>query len=285
MQVLDLDQVREINQKIEEEKLKSRARKPATDGENGQIPEPEPVVPEDVNQAETETSDLSRKSGKKRANRKKHGEEDGNEKKKQKKQKTEESVPASLALNALDIHTDIIPVGDAPALEPLATPPAPPPPPPIPPSAATLLSQALRPDQTAASEDSLPPAQPAPSVAVASLPSPARTQSPSADAAKSQETSTQAQQSNPSQPIQTWILGSTRLSDEEKRICVLFLQGNKENPHPDQGPVRTFSVEENVRSSEKGEHLESIVFQIDYEKCSWKKLRRRKNLKAGEAKK
>eukprot|EP01117_Protostelium_nocturnum_P007347 TRINITY_DN2629_c0_g1_i3.p1 TRINITY_DN2629_c0_g1~~TRINITY_DN2629_c0_g1_i3.p1 ORF type:complete len:788 (+),score=365.51 TRINITY_DN2629_c0_g1_i3:108-2471(+) len=73
--------------------------------------------------------------------------------------------------------------------------------------------------------------------------------------------------------------GSTnQLTPENRKLIQDFLNGNRDNPSPSTGPLRQILINFDKRTDEEPGYIteQSIIFEINYENGTWRKLRRKK---------
>jgi len=73
---------------------------------------------------------------------------------------------------------------------------------------------------------------------------------------------------------------TNRLTPENRRIILQFLSGDRVNPFPEEGAVKTILLNEDVKQNKETnlQYLESIIFEINYGTGTWRKLRRKRHL-------
>lgn len=72
---------------------------------------------------------------------------------------------------------------------------------------------------------------------------------------------------------------ANQLTSENKNLIVNFLSGNRNNPNPDQGPVRQILLNlEDRFNNENMPFTEQLIFEINYDTGTWRKIRRRRRL-------
>jgi len=73
---------------------------------------------------------------------------------------------------------------------------------------------------------------------------------------------------------------SNQLTQENKQIILQFLSGNRVNPDPGSGAVRQIllNYEKKINPQNNTPYLEQLIFEINYENGTWRKLRRKRNL-------
>jgi len=90
-------------------------------------------------------------------------------------------------------------------------------------------------------------------------------------------------QQQPAQPPAAAVPGNlldqaNKLSDTDRQLLVAFLNGESPGQLPTQG-VRQILLNEEEKAGEGGSrYLEQIIFEINYQNGSWRKLRRKKIL-------
>jgi len=67
---------------------------------------------------------------------------------------------------------------------------------------------------------------------------------------------------------------ANKLSAEDKEMILRFLSGNRENPTPEEGPVKTLLINEQIKENK----IESVVFEINYDEGTWRKVVKKKAL-------
>jgi hypothetical protein len=79
-------------------------------------------------------------------------------------------------------------------------------------------------------------------------------------------------------------LQANALTNENKEILAQFLGGNRTNPNPELGPIRQILLNEDHKIHPSGvPYVEQIIFEINYQTGTWKKLRRKKVIGDGAA--
>jgi len=76
--------------------------------------------------------------------------------------------------------------------------------------------------------------------------------------------------------------GANQLNDEDKMTIQTFLTGNRTNPFPSQGAIRQITLRSEMKTVPDGSgtfstYVEQLIFEINYEHGTWRKLRRRRN--------
>ena len=94
----------------------------------------------------------------------------------------------------------------------------------------------------------------------------------------------------PTQPGQTIVTpdslleNANSLSTEDRQVVLKFLMGDRTNPNPAQGNIHQIllNFETKVNPQNGGYYQEQLIFEMNYETGTWRKLRRKKTLQKDE---